>query len=180
MKKVILISGKARAGKDSTAQILKEELEKRGEKVVITHFAKYIKSILREFYCWNGEKTEEWRDKLQILGTDTIKEKLNYKCFHAKRIAEDIQITENDFDYYIIPDCRFRDEIYLMKSMFPDNTKSIRVHRLDFTSNLTDEQLKHKSEIDLDNFDFDVNIYVQSGLDHLYDETMRCFDRIIN
>jgi len=177
MKHIILISAKAQHGKDSLADYLKQQLENKGERVAVLHFAQYIKDILKRHYGWDGvSKDAYWRDKLQILGTETIKEKLNMKCFHAVRIAQDIQIIQNDFNTILIPDCRFRDEIYYIQSMFPDNTISVRVTRLGFESGLTNEQKLHRSETDLDNFNFDYNIYNKDGLQRLYDET----DRVLN
>lgn len=180
MKKILLISAKAQNGKDSVAEYLKQQLENKGERVAIMHFAQYMKQMLKDYYGWDGvSKDEYWRTKLQILGTDIIKEKLNLKNFHAKRIAEDIQIMYDDFDYILLPDTRFRDELYYIQSMFPNETISVRVNRLGFESNLTEEQKLHKSECDLDKFDFSYNIYTQSGLQHLYDETDRVLGKFL-
>lgn len=181
MKKIILVSGKARSGKNTLADYLKEKLEAKGNVVVIDMFAKYIK-----YYCtqmgWNGEKNEHWRGVLQNLGTEVIKEKLNYKSFHAKRLAEDIQILSEQFgvDYFIIADTRFRDEIYTIKAMFPDDVITVNVVRLGLKSNLTEKQLKHKSENDLNGFKFNYNIFVQDGIQHLYDESDRTLKSILN
>ena len=160
MKKIILISGKARSGKDYCAELLKNKLEKEGYKVVIDRFAKYIKSYLKDYYGWNGVKDEEYRHKLQWLGTERIKQDLNFKSFHAKRLAEDFQIFENEFDYFIVPDTRFPDEIYTMLSAFgKDKVITIRVNRIDkdVTKDLG-ELSKHSSEVALDDFKFDYMI----------------------
>jgi phosphomevalonate kinase len=156
MKKVILISGKARHGKDIFAELLKKQLVDKDCKIVIDRFAKYIKSYLKDYYLWDGiTKNEFIREKLQQLGTEIIKEKLNYKYFHSQRLAQDFQIVENDFDYFLVPDTRFEDEIYLMKSMFTNKVITVRVQRDGITGGLTKEQLQHKSETALDNFKFD-------------------------
>lgn len=181
MKKIILISGKAEAGKSTCAKYLKEQLENKGYRVTTDLFAKYIKGYLKDHFGWDGvTKDEFYRNKLQILGTDIIKEKLNYKAFHAKRIAEDIQILYDDFDYIIIDDCRFRDEVYTLKSMFPDECISVRINRYDHKSSLTEEQLNHKSECDLDNFKFDYIIHTRkSSIEQLYDETDRVLGNVL-
>lgn len=175
MKKIILLSGKAEAGKSTCAKYLKEQLENKGYRVATDLFAKYLKGYLRDFYGWDGvTKDKFYRDKLQVLGTDVIKEKLNYKAFHAKRLAEDIQIIYDDFDFIIIDDCRFRDEVHTMKAMFPDECISVRINRYDYKSKLTEEQLKHKSECDLDDFKFDHVIHTRkSSIGQLQDETDR-------
>lgn len=177
--KIILVSGKAENGKDELAIYLKNELEKQGKKVMIDRFAKYIK-----IYCtqmgWDGiTKDEYWRRVLQLLGTEEIQDKLNYKTFHAKRMCEDIQILNRVFevDTFIISDTRFKNEIYHTKAMFPDDTIAVRVTRLGHKSKLTEEQLKHKSETDLDDFNFDYNIITQDGLGHLRDEATRVLSK---
>lgn len=181
MKKIILISGKAEHGKSTLAKYLKEQLENEGEKVATDLFAKYIKGYLRDFYGWDGvTKDEFYRTKLQQLGTDIIKEKLNYKAFHAKRLAEDIQIIGDDFDFIIIDDCRFKDEVYTMKAMFPEECIIVRVNRYGFKSKLTKDQLKHKSECDLDDFKFDYILDVNSdNMSKLYREYDRLLEDIL-
>lgn len=175
--KIILISAKAENGKDAFASVLQAMLTSKGKKVVIDHFAKYIKSYCNQM-GWNGEKDEYWRNILQQLGTDIIKEKLNYKAFHAKRLAEDIQILNEVFgvEYILLPDTRFKDEIHIMKAMFPNDCVSIRINRIGHVSRLTQEQLKHKSEVDLDDFEFDYVLDVEEGIENLYikaDEILR-------
>lgn len=175
MKKVILISAKAQHGKDSLSDYLKQKLEEQGNKVAVMHFAQYIKDILRKYYGWNGEKTDYWRSELQYLGTDKIRKKLNKPLWHVSRICEDIEIISDDYDFVLIPDTRFRNEITYTQAVFPDNTISVRVERLDFDNGLSEEQKNHPSEVDLDNFKFDYKIYTQTGLQHLYDEADRMF-----
>ena len=51
--KIILIGNKARMGKDTFANMLKEELN---ERAVIIHFADALKFVCKSYYGWNGEK----------------------------------------------------------------------------------------------------------------------------
>ena len=154
--KIILVSGKARSGKGEFSRILKESLETKGEKVVQTLFAKYIKQYAIEL-GWDGiTKDEYWRNFLQKIGTELIQYDLNMKTFHPNRISEDIQILSHfGVNYFIIDDCRFRREVYFMKAMFPDDVITVRVESNNSRSDLNQEQLKHQSEIDLDEFKFD-------------------------
>lgn len=172
MKKIILISGKARSGKDTLADYLKKQLELKGEKIAITCFAKDLKRLLMDFYGWDGvTKDKYWRTQLQKKGTDETQIEKKLWNIWAKRTAEDIQIIENDFDYILIPDCRFRKEITYMQSAFPDNTEALRIIREDdFDNGLTDEQKNHISETDLDNFTFDHYICAKQGIGSLYNE----------
>jgi hypothetical protein len=160
VKKIILISGKAESGKNYCADYIKEKLEQKGYKVAEDMFAKYIKGILTNYYKWDGvTKDDFYRDKLQQLGTDIIKEKLNFKSFHALRLAQDIQIVELDFDYILITDARFHDEIHTMRAMFPRRVMDIRINWTGSKNQgLKQELAQHKSEIDLDDFEFSENI----------------------
>ena len=185
--KIILLSGKAECGKDTLASFLKKELEQNGKKVLIDRFAKYIKDYAIKL-GWDGKtKDEYWRRFLQITGTEVIKQDLNLKCFHAKRLSEDIQILHKcGVDTFIISDCRFRDEVTYLQSMFPDNVITIRINRLGHKNKLTEEQRHHKSETDLDNFKFDYNIYTKestnrnTSLGQLYDESKRVLGKVLN
>lgn len=157
MKKVILISGKATMGKDTTAEYMKECFEGKGYKVAVPHFASHMKNMLRELYGWNGVKDEWARNKLQWMGTEKIRVEMNMPTFHADRTCEQIKITEEDFDFYIIPDWRFPNEFEtVVKNFGRENAISIRVSRTNYTSPLTKEQQEHISEISLDGFaDYD-------------------------
>jgi len=182
MKKIILLSGKAEAGKNTLADYLKERLEAKGNKVIIDAFAKYIKGYLKDYYGWDGtSKDKQWREKIQLLGTDKIKEQLNYKSFHARRLAEDFQIVADDFDYMIVSDTRFQDEVHTMKAMFPNECISVRINRYDHQNRLTEEQRKHRSECDLDNFKFDYVIHTRkSSVGQLHDEADRVLKQVLD
>lgn len=171
MKKIILFSGKAENGKSTAAKKLKELLEERGDKVIVTRYAYYLKDLAKRYCGWNGEKDEYGRKLLQFLGTDVIRQKLNKPNFHVGRVCEDIEICQDYVDYVLIDDARFENEIYYPKCMFGDKVIVINVKRTDpnFKSSLTDEQMKHLSETALDNFDnFD---YIIKAKD-LYDLDM--------
>jgi hypothetical protein len=158
--KIILISGHAENGKDELAKYLKEQLEQQGKKVIVDRFAKYIKGYLKDYYGWDGVTKDEFtRSKLQWLGTERIREELNHKIFHVERLAVDFSIVQDDFDFAIVADTRFPNEIYHMKAMFPKDTISVRVVRLGYKSKLTEEQLNHTSETSLDDFSFDILSY---------------------
>lgn len=168
MNKVILISGKANSGKDTTANVIKSELEQWGRTVLVLHFADYIKR-----YCvmmgWDGEtKDEYWRGVLQHLGTEKIRQELNMPNFHVNRICEDIKILSDNYDYFLIPDMRFPNELHYTRAMFPEQTMDIRIVRKYFESTLTDEQKNHPSETALNGFNFTYEIYNDGNLNDLY------------
>jgi hypothetical protein len=164
MNGVILLAGKARAGKDSTANFLKDKL---GGKVAILHFADYLKYILRERYYWDGKKDDAGRSLLQTVGTDKIRIGMKKPLFWAERVCDEIEIMADDFDYFIVADCRCQNESYFTSSRFPKNATTVRVNRIGFDNGLTEEQKNHISETDMDTFKYDYVINSESGLDKL-------------
>lgn len=146
---VILISGKAQNGKDTVANILKELLEERGGRVLITHYADLLKYICRTFFGWNGEKDVYGRELLQYVGTDIVRK----KCpdLWVDFIIQILTLFGDSWDYVIIPDCRFPNEVLKVKdSGIP--TTLVRVVRENYSSNLTATQQHHPSEVALDDF----------------------------
>ena len=68
--KIITISGKAQHGKDTTAEMLKKKLEELQYKVLIIHYADYVKYVCRQYFNWDGNKDEKGRTILQQVGTN--------------------------------------------------------------------------------------------------------------
>ena len=152
MKKVICISAKAQHGKDTTATILKSALEERGNKVLIAHYADLVKYIAKEFFDWNGEKDEAGRTLLQHIGTDVVR--TQRPDYWVDFIIDMLVMFGDKWDYVLIPDCRFPNEVDKMKYNF-EGSVHIRVVRPNFDSPLTIEQLNHRSETALDDYPYD-------------------------
>lgn len=161
---IINIAGKAQHGKDTTALILKEKLESKNKKVVIAHYADLLKYEARQFFNWDGNKDEKGRHILQYMGTDVIRAK--NPDYWVGFIKEFMTMFENEWDYVIIADCRFPNEIKLWEINNWPNI-SLRIIRDNFASGLTDEQLNHPSETALDDFVFDYCIYNDGDLNDL-------------
>ena len=145
--KVICISGKAQNGKDTSAEMIKGFLEDSGAKVRIIHYADLLKFICRSWFDWDGAKDEYGRTLLQRVGTDTVRAK--DPDYWVDFVANFLKLFPNEWDYVIIPDCRFPNEIRVMKSNF--DTLHLRVRRYNFESPLSIEQQNHISETALDN-----------------------------
>ncbi len=159
---IILISGKAQHGKDSTAQMLKQKFEQGNKKVLIVHFADLLKFICKYYFNWDGKKNEDGRTLLQKIGTDVIRSiKPNYWVDFVKSI---LSMFKNEWDYVLVPDCRFVNEMHWGEDW---NTTTVRVNRLNFISPLTPEQQGHPSETGLDCYNFDYVINSESGLGKL-------------
>ncbi len=159
--KVCCISAKARHGKDTAAELLKEHLEYRGQRVLITHYADLLKFICSKFFGWNGEKDEAGRSLLQYIGTDVVGAK--NPAYWADFIISILKMFDGTWDYVLIPDCRYPVEVTTMKDNF--ETIVLRVERPDFDNGLTEAQKSHPSEVDMDNYDFDFALLNNGSLD---------------
>lgn len=162
--KIFLISGKAQHGKDTFAQILYDDLKSGGNRVLLCHYADLVKYIAKTFFNWNGEKDKEGRTILQYIGTDIVREKRpNY---WVEFILEVLEMFGENWDYVIVPDTRFPNEIDLVKSVY-HNVDFIKVVRPDFDNGLTEEQKSHPSETALDDIEADYTFYNDGTLDDL-------------
>ena len=162
--KVICISAKAQHGKDTVANFMKECLESKGKRVLVTHYADLLKYICKTFFNWDGQKDEQGRTLLQYVGTDVIRVK--EPDYWVGFVADMLCFFEDQWDYVLIPDTRFPNEIDYLKNAGFD-VLYIRVIRENFESSLTEEQQMHPSETALDEYEADVMLYNDSTLDNL-------------
>ena len=170
MKKIIAISGLARSGKDSTADILIKLLNGKSTKVPMAYTLKYI---VKDFFGYTGTHNNSDREILQKLGTDIIRQKLNKPLFHVQHTCDIIDVIQNEYDYIFVPDVRFENEYYGLKARFGDKVIMVKVERMDENKqdNLTSEQKNHPSETGMSKFkNYDYVIKSKSGLDSLEGE----------
>ena len=165
--RVILISGSARFGKDSTAFMMKELLEKQKKKVLIIHYADNLKLFAKNYFGWSGQKDQKGRELLQWLGTDVIRK--NYEDTWVDMVVALLKGIKTLYDYIIIPDVRFPNEIDRMRDNFDCIT--VRVIRFNFDNGLTEEQRKHPSETALDNYPMEYELINDGDLEKLLDTT---------
>lgn len=165
--KIITISAKARNGKDFCANLIKQKLEARGEKVLITHYADLLKYICKTFFEWDGRKNEEGRTILQYVGTDIIRK----QCpdYWVNFLISIFNLFNDEWDYVIIPDTRFPNEIERLKDNRNFNVTTLRIERPNYDNGLTEEQQNHESEIALDNYVFDFRI-INNGDASIHEE----------
>lgn len=164
--KVCCISAKARHGKDTAAELIKEYLESQGQRVLITHFADLLKYLCKQLFGWDGNKDEKGRTLLQYIGTDVVGAK--NPAYWAEFIVGVLKMFETEWDYALIPDCRYPVEVTTMKENF--DTILLRVERPDFDNGLTEAQKKHPSEVDMDNYNFDVVLLNNGSLESFKDK----------
>lgn len=152
--KIILISGKAEAGKTATAQMIKDILEKKDQRVCIVPYGQYVKDTAKMLFNWDGKKDAAGRSLLQYWGTDVVRKKNpNFWVMTSIDLAN---VIKDEFDYMIVDDCRFHNEIDLWKMLTQFPVLTIRVERHGHENMLTWEQRLHPSEVDLDNYNFQI------------------------
>lgn len=184
MSKVIMIGGKKRSGKDTTAAYIKEYLRLQGKTVEIISFADTLKGIMAllfdtsvqeiDYYKNNPSKVwvevlnhdnlvlqqTDFRRLLQILGTE-CRDK-----YFGRNIWVDIakgHILAARTDYVIIPDLRFPFEYEGVLSDFDTKTIKITRDQVGVIDN-------HLSEIGLDDFVADYSITNNGTIDELKDK----------
>lgn len=164
--KVILISGHAQNGKDTCAKILEGMLTRNGYKVLVCHYGDLVKYVCTAFFGWNGMKDIAGRSLLQHVGTDVIRaQKENY---WVDFIIDMLHFFGKEWDYVLIPDTRFPNEVSRIREEFP--SVHLRVERNHFKSPLTAQQQSHPSETALDDCVPDVLIHNDGSLEQLHEQ----------
>ena len=119
--------------------------------------------VATTYYGWNGEKDEKGRELLQKLGTDLGR--TNNPNVWVNCVKEIVKALQTEYDFVLIPDVRFPNEMDWSDTPF--FTFTIRVNRQNedgtpYINHLTEEQKQHPSEIALDNYRFNYEIYNQN------------------
>lgn len=149
---IVCISGKARHGKDSFGEYLRRALIGKEKKVLVVHYGDLLKYIAQNFWGWDGKKNEAGRTLLQEVGTDIVR--AQYPDYWVKFIAEQLEFSYGQWQYILIPDCRFENECGRLFDKERFDIKTVRVVRPNFDNGLTEEQKSHPSETSLDDFVF--------------------------
>ena len=162
--KLVLVSGKAESGKTEFSNHLKDSLCNIGYECQIVSFADCLKFWAQAYFGWNGVKNQDGRETLQRLGTDIARNK-NPDVW-VKIIHEFLITFEDIFDFIIVDDARFENEISYFKDSL-EGVLTIRIERPNHISKLTMEQLLHPSETDLDDWEFDSVYYNSSDIEDM-------------
>ena len=145
--KILLIGGKAGAGKNTVADIIKENFPK----VRLLAFATRVKDIAYAI-GWNGEKDEKGRRLLQHIGA--VGREYNKNTWVNDVVYKLKSPMLNTItNIFVITDFRFPNEYYLLKKKFPNSVYTICVTGRQ--ANLGDENSRDISENSLNNFAFD-------------------------
>lgn len=164
--KIFVIGGKAKSGKNTFGEYLREQLKDYGYKPCVMHLTEPLYSYARNYFEWNGNDQDKPREFLQKVGIEIIKEKLGKKDFLLNHLYEDIEILSNFFDAFIITDARLIYEFESIKKKYTD-VVTIKLERYNYNDELTDEERNHITEKEIANYeDFDY-IIVNRGLNDL-------------
>lgn len=177
VEKIVLISGKARAGKDTTANYMKQYFESKGKKVIVLAFAYYLKEYVKNITGWDGKEETKPRSDLQYIGTDLIRNQIDKDLF-VNRIIEDIKVYGHFFDIVILDDTRMLNEIENIKDVF-DNVITINVVRPNFVSELNEKQKAHATENELNGYNFDFEIINDGSLEDLETKVLEIGSEIL-
>lgn len=162
--KVVVISGYAQHGKDTFGRFVETYLKNCNKTVLVGHYADLLKYICKSIFDWDGNKDQKGRELLQYVGTDVIRKK--NPDYWVDFFIGLLDMFDGKWDFVIIPDCRFPNEISKMKDAGFDVTH-VRVFRVNFDNGLTDEQKNHISEVALDDTAPDCFAFNILGLDIL-------------
>jgi hypothetical protein len=147
---VLVFSGKATSGKDTSFNILKK-MYPRTEFQRFA-FADTIKDIARLYFGWDGNKDEAGRRLLQHIG-ETGRE--YNKNIWVERTIEKISLLlgYNNKAIPVITDCRFVNEIDMIRSTY-GNSKIIRLIGRESDLGKNGADISEHSLDDYNNFDF--------------------------
>ncbi len=162
--RIIGLSGKARAGKDTVCGLIEATLGARGARVVRVGFADALKAECRA-QGWNGEKDEAGRALLQNVGLARRAENPRYWIDRLFERIETDPLAPNTI--WVITDVRFLNEADAIRAegglVWRINRYRLvgsgaNVERVPWTNDLTPEQRNHPSETELDIYPFDAVI----------------------
>lgn len=189
MKKVFLLNGAARSGKDTVANIMRKELEAKGKSIEVLSFAEPLKQIIAKTFdislgeleiyknktdkftlslLQEGKNTSEiinqtnFRKILQRFGTEGM------KTIFGESVWVDLindKIKKSNAEYFIISDFRFQIEAKTILNLSNRDIAECYFFYVDSDMSTISENL-HSSEKDLDTFTFDYYIHNMKGKLH--------------
>lgn len=144
--RIFLIAGKAGSGKNEVANIIKDTLGNS----VVTSFSKYIKLFTLELTDWDGRDITKPREFLQNMGD---KLRAINEDFLTKRILDDIKVYEKEgITNVIISDVRLVHEVEYFKNLDVFDVIAIRVNSNESKRKLTNDEMNHHTELELDTY----------------------------
>ena len=170
--KIYIFAGKARSGKDTSADFIKKYYENDGKSVVTLQYSTYLKEYAKKITNWSGSDQDKPRQLFIELGTDLLRGKIDKYLFVNRRI-EDIIVMSYFFDVIVISDARLIEELEIPREKLK-NVKIINIKRPNFDNGLTKEQQKSLTESALDNYtNYDYSIINDGTLENLNEKIIK-------
>lgn len=165
--RIFVIGGKAKCGKNTFGEMLREELKDYGYKPCVMQITDPLYNYARNYFEWDGNKEEKPREFFQHMGIEIIRDKMGKKYFLLNRLFEDIEILSNFFDTFIITDARMDYEFKEIKRQCED-VVTIKLIRENYDDELSETEREHETEKAIDELDFDFDYEIKNrGLDQL-------------
>ncbi len=162
MEKLFVLAGKARSGKDTTADIIEEYY--KNKKVIRRMYGAWLKEYAMLISNWSGSDEDKPRSLLQQLG---VKSREINPGYTIKRMEEDINILKDYFDIIIITDTRMENEITMPKEKFKECI-TIKLERPNYQSELSTKEKNNITETALDNYhNYDYILINDGSIDDL-------------
>lgn len=174
VKRIFILGGKARQGKDTVCEYIKDYY--KNQKCLYLPNNYYMRDYAKRIIGWSGEDATKPRELLLELA-DYARNNID-EHFYIDRTIQDIEIFSNYFDVIIISDARFPYEMTLPKEKF-SNVTTIMVKRPNYDNLLSNEQKLHQTETSLDNFtEYDYEIINDGDLEDLKNKTHKLLETI--
>lgn len=171
MEKLYVLAGKARSGKDTTADFIEKYFKER--RVIRLMYGAWVKHYAAMISDWDGSEETKPRELLQEIG---VKSREVNPGYTIRRMEEDINILKDYFDIIIITDTRMPNEIMMPKEKFKEAI-TIKVVRDNFESSLTEEEKNNITETALDDYnDYDYVIKNDGSLEELEEKVIKILE----
>lgn len=178
-KKVIMVLGAARSGKDEVFNALHlhfNDLNVEHNRIHRYAFADLLKDQASEL-GWDNQKDEKGRQLLQHLG-DVMRE-YHGDDYYAKYVANQIK-RSNINNVSVVTDCRFISEFNTIKMCNDFDVTTVRIIRDNLDSDLTAEQKNHRSETEVSDKKVDITIHNNfETLEEYHDEIVKRLSHLI-
>lgn len=166
--RIIGLSGKAGAGKDTVAKMIAEA--NVGGSTFFCPFARALKEKAREM-GWNGEKDTNGRVLLQYMG---VRERQDDPRYWIKRAFKTIDSFHDKDALVLITDVRFVNEA---EAILKRGGQVWRVERPEYENGLSEEAKAHSSETELDGYTFNAWIWNDGTLEDLTKAVKKCMEK---
>lgn len=174
---IFIISGKARHGKDTVASMIRNAYERIGLNTINLQYSTPIKEYAKKISNWDGSEETKPRELLQLLGTELIRQKIDF-LFFVKRMISDIKVYSYFYDIITVSDARAKVELDIPRQELK-KVIVINVTRPSLETELTQKEQKHYTETDLDDYtNYDYKIINDGTIEDLEEKVSEIIEDI--